>query len=121
MEFSCAHCGHKALARDEFIGEQVVCVGCERMTEIPEPPLIRLADPAVTQAVWRLGCPWCGYRLQGLPDNQCPECGHRFDPLYLIATRWGQPQTPTPLGAQLTAAAVALAVVLYLVWNVLIR
>jgi|SRR4051794_38027094 hypothetical protein len=116
MEFSCDHCGHKALARDEFIGEQVVCIGCERMTEIPQPPLIALTDPAVATAVWRLGCPWCGYRLQGLPDNRCPECGRRFDPLYLIATRWGQGLTPTPVSVQIIAVAFAVAVILFLIF-----
>jgi hypothetical protein len=121
MEFSCDHCGQKSLARDEFIGEQVVCVGCERMTEIPQPPLIALTDPAVATAVWRLGCPWCGYRLQGLPDNRCPECGRRFDPLYLVATRWGQKPTPMPVGEQLLAAAIALALMLFLIWGALTR
>ena len=118
MEFSCAHCGHKTFARDEFIGEQVVCVGCGRMTEIPQPPLIALTDPAVARAVWRLGCPWCGYRLQGLPDNRCPECGRRFDPLYLIASRWGQ--TPATVSPQFLAVAFAVAVLL-LICSGLIR
>lgn len=25
-------------------------------------------------------CVGCGYILEGLPENRCPECGRRFDP-----------------------------------------
>ena len=114
MEFPCGQCGHTIPARDEFVGEQVVCVGCGRMTEIPEPPPMALTDPAVARAASRLHCPWCGYRLQGLAENRCPECGRRFNPMYLIATGQGQGERPWLTDDQFAAVAFAVAVLFFL-------
>jgi hypothetical protein len=40
-------------------------------------------------------CLGCGYILDGLPENRCPECGRRFDPsdlrTYLLKTYSGRP------------------------------
>jgi hypothetical protein len=47
------------------------------------------------------------------------ECGRRFDPLYLIATRWGQ--TRAPVSPQLLAVAFAVATMLFLMCSGLIR
>jgi len=119
MAFLCDHCGNAIPARGEFVGEQVVCARCERMTEIPEPPPMPLADPAVAQAVGRLRCPWCQYRLLGLLENRCPECGRRFDPHYLLATGWGQTWRPT--NVQYAAVAFAIGVLFFLLCSGLLR
>jgi DNA-directed RNA polymerase subunit M/transcription elongation factor TFIIS len=119
MAFHCDHCGNAIPARGEFVGEQVVCARCERVTEIPEPPPMPLTDPAVARAVGRLLCPWCQYRLQGLLENRCPECGRRFDPHYLIATGWGQ--TRRLPSSQLMAVGFAIAVLWFLVCSGILR
>jgi hypothetical protein len=38
-----------------------------------------------------LRCPTCGYCLDGLPANRCPECGTEFDPAAILAA----PRTPS--------------------------
>ena len=98
MEFPCGHCGHRIPARDELVGEYVVCAACERMNEIPDPPPMRLTDAPVAAILGGLRCPHCGYALHTLRENTCPECGRRFDPAYLARTGWGQTwRLPNPM------------------------
>ena len=35
---------------------------------------------------WGLGCPTCGYLLNGLPSHRCPECGTEFDVPSIVPT-----------------------------------
>ena len=94
MEFPCGHCGHRIPARDELVGEYVVCAACERMNQIPDPPPMALTDQAVAAILSGLRCPHCEYALRTLRENTCPECGRRFDPMFLARTGWGQTWRP---------------------------
>jgi hypothetical protein len=44
------------------------------------------------RATITLFCPHCDYNLTGLPENRCPECGHRFDPVELLAEASANPK-----------------------------
>ena len=114
MEFLCGGCGHRISAPDELAGNYIVCVRCERMGEIPEPAPMSLEDPSVARLLTGLRCPRCGYTLRGLRENTCPECGRRFDPLYLVRTRWGQGPNQSPL---VVTGAIAAVVILLLLWT----
>lgn len=48
-------------------------------------------------------CRRCGYVLDGLPENRCPECGEQFDPRNSCSFR-SSPQTPLArlLGSKVT-------------------
>jgi len=54
-------------------------------------------------------CKKCGYDLQGLPENRCPECGTDFDPAERerILTRIASP-APKPRHRWIVAVVVAL-------------
>lgn len=80
--FTCPHCGNVAHVRASLVGQSMICWGCEAPVTITEPAPIRFdgeADEASRVRLQRLRCTFCGYPLAGLPENTCPECGHRFD------------------------------------------
>lgn len=41
-----------------------------------------------------LRCPKCDYDLTGLARTQCPECGHLFDPAFLLSKAREQRERP---------------------------
>jgi hypothetical protein len=49
---------------------------------------------------WNLTCPQCGYRLNGLPEHRCPECGSRFDMRKVVKT-WHRLRDPVFTGREL--------------------
>lgn len=57
---------------------------------------------------WTQFCPNCGYDLEGLPSDRCPECGNRFD----LAELPLQPRTPSPGSSEWAGPALAAAIVL---------
>lgn len=67
-------------------------------------------------------CKACGYDLQGLPENRCPECGQEFDPAereqILARIHAPPPKPPQRLIAILLVVVLALLVATsFVVWR----
>jgi DNA-directed RNA polymerase subunit RPC12/RpoP len=84
VQFACAKCGKALGASDTLVGSVIVCWHCQQPNRVPEPAPTLLRNVSLASVLAELRCPHCGYQLEGLVENLCPECGRRFDPLHLL-------------------------------------
>jgi RNA polymerase subunit RPABC4/transcription elongation factor Spt4 len=83
VTFACRHCNVALVVPDDLTGQYMICPICSGGNDIPDPPQMPFTGRAADYGVVELKCLNCGYNVEGLTDNLCPECGRRFTPAYL--------------------------------------
>jgi uncharacterized paraquat-inducible protein A len=113
----CLHCERTMLAREEWVGWEVMCPYCQAPLRVPDVPIAGRAARGTRpksgpKKVFNFPCPRCECLLEantGMSGQTgtCPTCAAHFHVPYV--SRWGDPDaatlvdhevtTPTPLHA----------------------
>ncbi len=93
MKISCPKCRELLVVPDSIMGGYMICRVCGAGFDVPEPPPMFFSG-GVSPAGAHLRCYFCGYTVEGLRENRCPECGRRFDPDFLREHQDHQPERP---------------------------
>jgi hypothetical protein len=120
MRFQCVRCRADLNVPDDLVGQYVICWNCSAGNVVPDPPEMPFTGRAADYGADKLACCWCGYSLEGLSENRCPECGRRFDPCYVARMRSSTPKgTASSAGVNPTLAWAMIILSPFVLWSLL--